>query len=476
MKKYITLILLLFLIGSGLQAQKLIEAIDLGIKTRDDVPAQFAFLMPNPVQAYKIIYETPDTKGNTVRASGLAVFPVDDGFAYPIAVYQHGTVSVESQVPSNLSAEAAIGFVFSANNYVVLLPDYLGFGENEEDIHPYVHAASQASAAVDMLFAVQEYAEQINFPVNDQLFVTGYSQGGHAAAALHQVLERDFSEDFTVTASAPLSGPYDISGAFVDAVLTDEPYNFPQYLANTFVSYNLVYELYDSTAQIFKQPYAGMIDQFRDGDIELAELGTMLNAQLIADFGASINKNMIQDSIVTVLIARDPSHPLTQALMDNDVYDWAPQAPTRLYYCKGDDQVNYQNSVVADSAMNANGAPDVMSQNLGDNLDHGGCVGPALLNGLAFFASFQNVVTDIEDIDGQDKIQIYPNPARDRIQLKGIAAGAAIQLFNSSGQLVKQARAEGESFSLDIPELNPGLFWLRVIDGKRSWMKELIVN
>lgn len=476
MKKNITLFLLLFILGTGLQAQKLVEAIDLGIKTRNDVPAQFGFLMPNPVQTYKIVYETTDPKGNTVNASGLAVFPTIEGFAYPVAVYQHGTVSVESQVPSNLPAESAIGMVFSSNRYVVIMPDYLGFGENEEDIHPYVHAASEASAAVDMLYALREFAGQINFPLNDQLFITGYSQGGHAAAALHQVLEADYTEDFTVTASAPLSGPYDISGAFVDAVLRDEPYNFPQYLANTFVSYNYVYELYDSTAQIFKQPYADMVDQFRDGEIELTDLGSMLNAQLVADYGASINKNMFQDSVVIILTERNPAHPLTQALMDNDVYDWAPQAPTRLYYCRGDDQVNYRNSVVADSVMNANGAPDVMSENLGNNLDHGGCIAPALLNGLAFFASFQNVVTDLEDVNSPGSINIYPNPAKDRIQINGIQAGASIQLFNSSGQLVKQARSEGESFKLDINELNAGMFWLRVVDGKRSWTKEVIIH
>ena len=289
MNKFFLLFVLLFIVGSGLQAQKLVEAIDLGVKTRNDVPPEFGFLMPNPVQAYKIVYETYDTKGNTVRASGLAVFPTREGFAFPLAVYQHGTVSIESQVPSNLPAEAAIGLVFSSNNYVVIMPDYLGFGENAEDLHPYVHAASEASAAVDMLFAVREFAAQENFALNDQLFITGYSQGGHAAAALHQVLEADYSEEFTVTGSAPLSGPYNISGALVDGVLNDEPYNFPQYLANTFVSYNLVYELYDSTEQMFKQPYAGMIDQFIGGDIELSGLGTMLNAQLTADYGASFN-------------------------------------------------------------------------------------------------------------------------------------------------------------------------------------------
>ncbi len=477
MKKCIVLLIsFLFFQISGSNAQKLISAIDLGIQTRNDVPAEFSFLMPNPVQSFKLIYETTDTKGNTVRASGLAVFPTTEGFAFPVAVYQHGTVAVKEQVPSNLSFEAIIGWIFSSNNYVVLLPDYLGFGENAEAIHPYVHAESQASAAVDMLYAAREFAEQEGYVFNDQLFVTGYSQGGHAAAALHQELQANFSEDFTVTASAPMSGPYNISGEMVDLILSDEPYEYPQYLANVFVSYNLVYEIYDSTIQLFKEPYAGMIDEFRNNDIELAELGTRMRAQLNTDIGASIARNMVQDSFLIILEERDPAHPFIQALQDNDVYDWAPEAPTRLYYCRGDDQVVYTNSVVADSAMSANGAPDVDAINLGSNFNHTECVGPALLNGLAFFANFQNLVTDVEDFDAPLDPKIFPNPANDWIQLQNIKAGAAITLFNSKGQMIKEVRSEGEAFTLEVPELHPGLYWLRIVEGQRSWTKEVVIS
>ncbi len=477
MKKCIVLLIsLLFFQLDGLNAQKLISAIDLGVQTRNDVPPEFGFLMPNPVQSYKLVYETTDTKGNTVQASGLAVFPTAEGFAFPVAIYQHGTVAVKQQVPSNLSAEAIIGWVFSSNNYIVLLPDYLGFGENEEDIHPYVHAATQASAAVDMLYAARDFAAQKGYVFNDQLFVTGYSQGGHAAAALHQELQANFSEDFTVTASAPMSGPYNISGEMVELILSEEPYEYPEYLANVFVSYNLVYELYDSSAQLFKPPYAGMVDEFRANEIELAELGTRMSAQLNADYGASITRNMIQDSILTVLTEKDPFHPLIQALEDNDVYDWAPEAPTRLYYCQGDDQVVYTNSVVADSAMNANGASDVRALNLGTTLNHTECVAPALLNGLAFFATFQNLVTDVDDFDAPSDPKIFPNPARDWIQLQGIKAGAAISLFNSKGQMIKEVRSEGEAFTLDVPELHPGLYWVRIVEGKQSWTKEVVIG
>ncbi len=476
MKKCIGLLLLIFVFGLRVQGQKLVEAIDLGIKTSADVPPAFSFLMQNSVHAYKLVYETPDTKGNMIQASGLAVIPTREGFAFPIAVYQHGTVSVKSEVPSNLSAEAAIGFIFGSNNYIVLLPDLLGFGANEEDVHPFVHKESQATAAINMVFAFKEFAAQGNAAFNDQLFVTGYSQGGHAAASLHYVLQRDYSEELPVTASVPMSGPYSISGEMVDLILREVPYNFPHYLANTFVSYNHVYELYDSSAQLFKQPYAGMVDQFIANEIELRDVGNMMRAQLISDHGATITNRVLHDSIITILNEKNDAHPLIQALKDNDVFDWTPQVPMRLFYCKGDEQIIYTNSTLADSVMNANGAADVASQNFGDNADHGDCVAPALLNGLAFFATFQALVTDVDDIEDPTGFKIYPNPARDWIQLEGINSGAAIEIFNNKGQVIKRARSEGESFKLDIQDMNSGIYWLRVMDGRKVKAKALVIE
>jgi hypothetical protein len=66
-------------------------------------------------------------------------------------------------------------------------------------------------------------------------------------------------------------------------------------------------------------------------------------------------------------------NPIRIALEDNDLWDWTPQAPVRIMYCDGDDQVNYQNAVVAYERFVDNGAPDVQSFNFGP-FNHGDCV------------------------------------------------------------------------------------------------------
>ncbi|MEZ4979157.1 MAG: T9SS type A sorting domain-containing protein [Chitinophagales bacterium] len=67
----------------------------------------------------------------------------------------------------------------------------------------------------------------------------------------------------------------------------------------------------------------------------------------------------------------------------------------RLYYCTGDEQVYYRNSVIADSVWNYNGAPDVEAVYL-SNEDHGGCVDNALIAARLFFGGLVNYGIEIQ--------------------------------------------------------------------------------
>ncbi|MEO0404162.1 MAG: hypothetical protein AAF193_04765, partial [Bacteroidota bacterium] len=55
----------------------------------------------------------------------------------------------------------------------------------------------------------------------------------------------------------------------------------------------------------------------------------------------------------------DDQHPFKLALEDNDVYDWTPVAPTRMFYCTQDEQVDFNNALVALETMLENGATQV---------------------------------------------------------------------------------------------------------------------
>lgn len=460
--RFFTLGVITLLFSATLAAQELISFEYKGERSLLQMQADYGFLMQNGIEMYKILYTTPDVNGDLDTASGLLVLPVrDEVVQYPLLAYMHGTVDSKADVPSNLAGGWELAAVWGGIGFVSAAPDFLGLGESR-GFHPYVHAATEASAGVDMLFAARAFCGQEGPPLNDQLFVTGYSQGGHAAAALHRELEANHTADFTVTASAPMSGPYSISGAMRELMLSEEPYFFPGYLAYTALSYNEAYGLFDEVEEYFKPPYAEPVANFYAGEITLGELQDELIALLVANEGASVARYMLQDSLLAAVEAGDNSHPIMQALEDNDVYDWVPQAPTRLFYCTADDQVAFTNSTLADSVMNANGASDVMAVDVGPMLDHGACVQPATIAGATFFLGYRELITSAGEVPLASDIRVFPNPAAGQWQVEGLPGDADLHVLNLDGKTLESVGYTGGTLRLDATGYAPGYYLLRV--------------
>ncbi|RME95603.1 MAG: T9SS C-terminal target domain-containing protein [Bacteroidetes bacterium] len=466
----------LLLLVCGLSAQDFISKELKGSRSRALLTSQFGNFIQNGIVMYKVTYTTPDVFGQLDTASGLLLVPLrEEATRYPLLVYQHGTVDGPQDVPSNLRGGYELATVFAGMGYVTLAPDYLGAGESR-GFHPYVHAASEASAALDMLRATRSHAPEMDLLLNEQLFVTGYSQGGHASMALHKAIEENFGEEFTVTAASHMSGPYSISGVMRELILSDEAYFTPAYLPNTYLSYNYVYGFYDSTVQIFKPQYVDGIDAFFNGELGLFALNAQLIAQLTAETGASVTRNMLQDSIVTILSNPDDDHPLLNALRDNDVYEWAPQQPTRIFYCTADDQVPYRNSIVADSVMNALGAPAVVAVDVNSSADHGGCVEPAVINTILFFANFAQWVVNTEVAHLPLAVQLGPNPVQDRLYIRGLTVATHYRLFTTDGRLVQEGQLNIGSPELDLSTLTAGLYIIHLQNSEGKLIRQLVVN
>lgn len=336
---------------------------------------QSLILTKYPVDMYRIRYfTTHPSNGQPIEASGALMIPRENECPLPLVSYQHGTVARKTDVPSFNSSEAEIGKVFASVGYIVCMPDYIGLGTSP-GLHPYVHAKSEADAAIDLLKAAKMLTEELDFAINDQLFLFGYSQGGHATAALHRELEENFSEEFTVTASCPMSGPYDLSDVQAQVLIADSAYATPGYLPYVVLAYQSVYgNFYDDVSEIFVAPYDELIPPLFDGTYSMG---------FINDQVPSIPNQILVPEVLEDFI-NNPENNLRMALQANDVYDWTPQAPVRILYCEGDDQVYYQNSVKAYETFVANGATAIEQYNFG-NFDHGGCVQFCLLSGYAFF-------------------------------------------------------------------------------------------
>jgi pimeloyl-ACP methyl ester carboxylesterase len=294
--------------------------------TANGVPA-FLFPTQYAVNVHRVIYNTLDGKNQPTIASGLIIVPVGDTCPVPLISYQHGTQSKKDQVFSYLKGEWIVGVAGAATGYLACLPDYIGLGFSP-GIHPYQHAETEARAVIDMLRAAREIGAREGLNLSDELFLLGYSQGGHATMAAHREIEENLSGEFTVTASAPLSGAYDMSGVQFDMVASFDPYSVPGYLPFLIIGYQDVYgNLYNDISEIFTAPYDSILPPLFDGNYTINDVNAVMPSV----------PRLIIDSTYAAAFFSDPQHPALLALKDNDVYDWVPIAPVRMGYCDLDE-------------------------------------------------------------------------------------------------------------------------------------------
>jgi hypothetical protein len=301
-----------------------------------------------PVSVYKLTYATVDAWGVGTVASGA--FAVPDGLtnALPLISYQHGTSMEKTDVPSALNTEANMGIAFGTTGYAVALPDYVGMGDSP-GFHPYHHAKSEATAVVDMLRASRSFCAAHRILLNQQLFLCGYSQGGHVTMAAHRELEQNHADEFVITASAPMAGAYDLSGVTATDFLSGRQPPNPYYFAYLLAAYQTVYHLSDSLSNLLAAPYATTLPPLVDGRHSGGQINQAMpkipTQALRADFLAAFRSN--------------PNAPLWWALRDNDLYQWRPRSPLHLYHCHGDQDVIYANSETACQSFLQLGASQV---------------------------------------------------------------------------------------------------------------------
>jgi hypothetical protein len=199
--------------------------------------------------------------------------------------------------------------------------------------------------------------------------------------ALHRELERYHTNEFTVTASAPMAGPYDMSGVELNDILSPRCPPNPYYAAYVLMAYQSVYALAPSWSNLVVAPYASTIPPLFNGNTD----GSTINGAMPA---CNIS-TMFLPAVVSSL-TNDSGCPLYQALRDNDLYRWKPVAPTRLYHCSGDLDVLPANSQVAYSSFHAQGASQVLLIDPQPGANHSGCAIPSLEAAKAWFDTLKH--------------------------------------------------------------------------------------
>ncbi|HWB62559.1 MAG TPA: alpha/beta fold hydrolase [Chitinophagales bacterium] len=346
------------------------------ILQRQGIPSG-VFVPQHDVKLYKVIYNTVDWDSNSTSASGLLCVPVNNKCEVSMLSYQHGTTIKKHDVPSRLQTEWFVGLAAASLGYVTVLPDYLGLGDSP-GLHPYQHAHTEATAVIDMIRAAKEVVDTMGAPVNDQLFLFGYSQGGHATMAAHELIQETLDSVMHVTASAPMSGAYDMSGVMGDLMASDSVYPEPYYLPYLIFGYNEVYHLFANDSDVLIHPYDTTLPPLFDGTHD----GGAINAAM-----PNVPKLIMQPTQIDSFVNDSATNYFRVVLSQNNTFNWLPTSPIRMYYCQGDKSVPYQNAMVAYHHFIQNGATNVDTVDVNPTLDHYPCAQFAILAATYWFDS-----------------------------------------------------------------------------------------
>lgn len=301
-----------------------------------------AMFVKNGYTAYRLTYNTIAPSGKPVVASG-AVYVPDIAGALPLFNYNHGTIfpSREGTAPSYtgaLDAEGGIAKLFAANGYLVVMPDYIGYGSTKNLAHPYGAYHINARAVTDMLYAVKEFCTDKQLELSGKNFFSGWSEGAAVTLATVLDLEKNHDGNFAPTATVLNAGPYytsAFSGQVMDAA---EPQRHIKSYAWVLQTYNSIYNINRPISYYFTEPNASKLaKEGPEADIS-SNAGELFTAGFRSNFKAG----------------RDTA--LVKALKENDLWNTQPQSP--VIFCHGDQDVYVPlfNSQKAYDAMKAKGA------------------------------------------------------------------------------------------------------------------------
>ncbi|HMT30418.1 MAG TPA: T9SS type A sorting domain-containing protein, partial [Bacteroidia bacterium] len=91
--------------------------------------------------------------------------------------------------------------------------------------------------------------------------------------------------------------------------------------------------------------------------------------------------------------------------------------------------------------------------------------------------SFDNIISGLPASEANFQFNIFPNPAKSEVtvQLSKQCKNGMISIYDLSGQLIKNDKILNSKFTtLDIENLNPGIYFIKIMDENYSAVKKLI--
>jgi pimeloyl-ACP methyl ester carboxylesterase len=299
------------------------------------------------VTVYKVKYTT-EYKGSAITASGLVIMPFSSTDNFPMLSVQHGTIVEHSAAPSVQSPEAYEILLYSAlasSGFITVVPDYIGFGESKNILHPYYVEEPMGKSIGDNVIAAADLATDKKIKFDKRLFLAGYSEGGYATLAAHKYIEEHDVADLNLVASFPAAGGYDLT-AIQQYFFGLTTYGQPFYMAYVLKSYQDYYGFQSAVSDVFNEPYATKIGSLFNGTTSSGDINFALTNSIPDLIRSDVRTNILNDNKYSYLV---------NAFKENSLTDWTPTKPIYFYHGDADETVPFNNSQITYQKLINNG-------------------------------------------------------------------------------------------------------------------------
>ena len=316
-------------------------------------------------KAVKITYNTVNEDNTPVVASGLLVIPTateayqeyraSQGlapFSVSMICENHGTIFADADAPTNKEVSNGVPDYATAilmtgyAGFASIDPDYIGFGDSKDSVHPYIMKTASARASLDMIKASMKYMEDNGVVLNHQLYITGYSEGGYVAMATAQKVEEELGS-VNLMGVAPMAGPYNVKDLADIDINATNLMAYPAFLADLMYSYSNYYSDVDLSEVANPAISPAQFQLAFDGDYDTVAIHTILG---LADpdngdygFYTHTGDELFSSTFINDY-QNNVNSPIKVRFEENNLDTWVPQSKMNLIQCIDDDIIPFSES------------------------------------------------------------------------------------------------------------------------------------
>ena len=223
----------------------------------DSIPVE---IFPD-LMNYVFNYPSVDPFGNPCTLSGTITVDkslIEENKPFNgILLYNHFTIYATTQAPSRGAIEFPTGAALT--NFIVVAPDYYGFGITEKEPQAYCISRANGRASLDAYLAAKRMIEDLKVKKGNDFVIAGYSEGGQTTmGVLREISERH--PEIKVKRAFAGDGPYDINSMY-DAIAKGDT-EMPSTVCNVLWAYNHFFRLGYDIHDYLKDPVAKNFDEW----------------------------------------------------------------------------------------------------------------------------------------------------------------------------------------------------------------------